>query len=313
LRTRAWPRSPWRAAGCVRATRTGARPPSVEGGRRSRPGRVVSSRSQPRCEWPRLRLAERGRLALDEPLTGPPYTPRQLLQHRAGIGDYGQLPDYQAAVARGDAPWTDDQLFARVSPARLAFPPGAGWAYSNVGYLLVRRAIERAYGAGLRRVLGDLVLTPLGLSSSRLAETPDDMRATVSRAGTATIRDGPSTASWRAPSSRRRWLSTRLLHGDLLASTARSALLDRHPIGGPIAGRPWVTTGYGLGLMMGTMRRPGMPRPLHVVGHSAGGPGSVGAVYHLPGSERRRTAACFTAGQDEGVPEDEVLRQLAGA
>jgi CubicO group peptidase (beta-lactamase class C family) len=48
-----------------------------------------------------LRLAERGRLALDEPLTGLPYTPRQLLQHRAGVGDYGQLPDYQAAVARG--------------------------------------------------------------------------------------------------------------------------------------------------------------------------------------------------------------------
>jgi D-alanyl-D-alanine carboxypeptidase len=159
-------------------------------------------------------------------------------------------------------------------------------------------------------VLGDLVLTPLGLSSSRLAETPDDMRATVFAGGHGYHPGWAFHGVVAGPVVEAALALHRLLHGDLLASTARSALLDRHPIGGPIAGRPWVTTGYGLGLMMGTMRRPGMPRPLHVVGHSAGGPGSVGAVYHLPGSERRRTAACFTAGQDEGVPEDEVLRQL---
>ena len=62
---------------------------------------------------------------------------------------------------------------------------------------------------------------------------------------------------------------------------------------------------------MGTMQRTGMRQPLHVVGHSAGGPGSVGAVYHAP-NEACRTAAAFAAGPDEGITEDDVLRQLAG-
>lgn len=88
-------------------------------------------------------------------------------------------------------------------------------------------------------------------------------------------------------------------------------MLDRHPLGGPLPGRPWVTTGYGLGLMLGTMRRAGMPQPLAVLGHSAGGPGSVGAVYHAPGSGR--TVAAFGAGANGGDVEDEALRLLVGA
>src|SRR3712207_4418620 len=68
-----------------------------------------------------LRLAEQGRLHLDEPLSGLPYTLRHLLQHRAGVEDYGALPAYQAAVQRGDQPWSDDELLRRVPPARLLF------------------------------------------------------------------------------------------------------------------------------------------------------------------------------------------------
>lgn len=76
-----------------------------------------------------LRLAEQDRLALDAPLPGLPYTLRQLLQHRAGVGDYGCLPEYQAAVARGDDPRSDDELFAHVPPTGLLFSPDTGWAY----------------------------------------------------------------------------------------------------------------------------------------------------------------------------------------
>ena len=38
-----------------------------------------------------LALVRDGRLALDEPLPGRPYTLRQLLQHRAGLTDYGRM------------------------------------------------------------------------------------------------------------------------------------------------------------------------------------------------------------------------------
>ncbi len=254
-----------------------------------------------------LRLAEQDRLALDEPLAGLPYTPRELLQHRAGVGNYARLADYHAAVARGDDPWSDDEVFRRVPPTRLLFAPKTGWAYSNVGYLLLRRLIERAYGAGLREAVRDLVLAPLDLCSSYLAETRADMETTTFVGGQGYHPGWAFHGIVVGPVTEAALALHRLLNGDLLAPASRAAMLDGHPIGGPLPDRPWTTTGYGLGLMIGTMQRPG-GAPLRVVGHSAGGPGSVGTVYHAP--ESRRTVAAFTAGTDERIAEDAVLRRM---
>jgi CubicO group peptidase (beta-lactamase class C family) len=52
-----------------------------------------------------LRLVEGGEFMLDAPFPARPYTLRQLLQHRAGLRDYGPLAAYHDAVARGDSPW----------------------------------------------------------------------------------------------------------------------------------------------------------------------------------------------------------------
>jgi CubicO group peptidase (beta-lactamase class C family) len=52
-----------------------------------------------------LRLVAEGVLALDRPRPGKPFTLRQLLQHRAGVRNYGRLQRYHDAVARGDPPW----------------------------------------------------------------------------------------------------------------------------------------------------------------------------------------------------------------
>ena len=49
-----------------------------------------------------LTLVGEGRLDLDAPFAGRAYTLRQLLQHRAGLRDYGAMPAYQEAVARHD-------------------------------------------------------------------------------------------------------------------------------------------------------------------------------------------------------------------
>ncbi|HZH26125.1 MAG TPA: serine hydrolase domain-containing protein [Azospirillaceae bacterium] len=260
-----------------------------------------------------LRLAEDGRLGLDAPLDGMPYTPRDLLQHRAGVGDYGGLPDYHEAVAAGEVPWSEDDLLARVPPDRLLFAPGTGWAYSNVGYLLLRRRIERTCGLGLKDALHRLVLEPLGLRFARVAETPQDMRATVFEGGHGYHPGWVYHGTVVGPVAEAALALHRLLTGGLLSPASRAALLDRYPIGGAVAGRPWRTAGYGLGLMMGAMQGPGMAKPLEVVGHSAGGPGSVGAVYHTSGDGGCRTAAVFAAaGRSEGVAEYEALRLLTG-
>src|SRR5215469_2505692 len=80
-----------------------------------------------------LQLVARGDCVLDEQIDGRPYTLRQLLQHRAGVPNFGNLASYHEAVRRGDKPWKIDQLLERVAADRLDFDPGHGWRYSNVG------------------------------------------------------------------------------------------------------------------------------------------------------------------------------------
>jgi len=90
-----------------------------------------------------LALVRDGRLTLDEPLAARAYTLRQLLQHRAGVANYGALRAYHDAVARNEEPWAVEDLLARCEANRLVFAAGTGWAYSNIGYFHVREIIER--------------------------------------------------------------------------------------------------------------------------------------------------------------------------
>jgi CubicO group peptidase (beta-lactamase class C family) len=108
-----------------------------------------------------LALVAEGRLALDASLRDRPFSLRQLLQHTSGLPDYGGLVAYHEAVARNDEPWVDGELLRRVGAERLLFAPGAGWAYSNVGYLFVRQIIERAMDTELDYALHALVFDPI--------------------------------------------------------------------------------------------------------------------------------------------------------
>ena len=122
-----------------------------------------------------LILSERGKLLLDAALPGRAFTLRQLLRHDAGLRDYTAVPDYFAAATSGGAPWSETELLARVDVDRLAYQPGDGWTYSNVGYLLVRRAIESAFGADLEAALQALVFAPLGVRGVHIAREPGDI------------------------------------------------------------------------------------------------------------------------------------------
>lgn len=257
-----------------------------------------------------LRLAEQGRLALDVPLDGLPYSPRDLLRHRAGVGDYGAMAAYRDAVARGEGAWPEDALLARIPPDRLLFAPRTGWHYSNVGYLLLRRMIERHAGVSFGTAIRTLVLGPLGLARSRLAETRADMDGTAFPGGHGYDPCWVYHGTIIGPVEEAACALHRILLGDLLSPGSRAAMRHAHPLCGAIDGLPWVTTGYGLGLMIGTMRGRGMDAPVSVLGHSAGGPGSVGAVYHAPATGR--TVAVFTAGDDDAATEAQALALLLG-
>jgi D-alanyl-D-alanine carboxypeptidase len=253
-----------------------------------------------------LRLADQGRLSLDASYDRRPYTIRQLLQHTAGLNNYGG-PPYLAAVAAGDPVWPVAELLARVNAERLIFSPGEDWAYSNVGYLFVRQLIEEKVGLEIDEALRMLVLGPLGIQRTRIASKPDDMKRTF----------------WGNPHDYDpRWVyhglligppsdAVAFLHnlfsGTFLSEDARSAMKTTRALGGSIAGRPWTKIGYGLGLMTGEMGDAGA-----AFGHSGAGHDSVSSLYcfsELPG---KPVVAVFGRGTDEGIAELEAVRLAVG-
>lgn len=227
-----------------------------------------------------MRLAEVGEVELDAVVEGGGFTVRQVLRHEAGLADYGGLPDYFAAVAAGEKPWPVDELLTRVGPQ--IFPPGRGWAYSNIGYLWLRRLLEQSRGP---TALAELVLRPLGLDGASLALTPTDL-AKAQMGSAAGYHPGWVYHGLVIGPLREAALGLdRLLAGGLLSAESLAAMREAPPL--PLFNRrPWLQAAYGLGLMA-----PQMTDGVPVYGHTGGGPGSGIAVYRR--DEPGRTAAVF--------------------
>jgi D-alanyl-D-alanine carboxypeptidase len=130
-----------------------------------------------------LQLVDEGRVGLDTavqtyldelPLTTP-VTIRQLLSHTAGIPDYGGLPAYfDALKANPRQAWSSEEFLAATLSQGLLFPPGQGWHYSNIGFLLLRQVIEAVSAASLRGALQERIFRPLALRHCRVAESLAD-------------------------------------------------------------------------------------------------------------------------------------------
>jgi D-alanyl-D-alanine carboxypeptidase len=253
-----------------------------------------------------LVLVDAGRLTLDTPLAGRRYTLRQLLQHRAGVPDYGSLDAYHDAVARGRSPWPVGKLLARVYSHAPGFEPGTSWMYSNVGYLFVRQLIEHATGEEIGEALSHLVLTPLGIAHAGFVQTPGELVGTRwGNAGTyhpGWVYHGLMVGSPAAAAL----LLDRLLRGDLLSWASLRAMRESFRLGAPVPGRPWQAPGYGLGLMIETTA------PRSFMGHTGQGPSSTGAVYHFPARASSVTAAAFAPVHDQGLVEQRVVEIARG-
>ena len=219
-----------------------------------------------------LKLVELGSLDLDSPLSGRPFTLRQLLQHEAGLPDYGRLASYHSAVQGVEEPWPADEIIARTVEAYPSWPPGTRWSYSNIGYYYIGQLIVEAARKGLDEALDTLALARAGVRRARLASSKADLE---------TVQMGP--ASGNDP----RWV----LHGLLVGPIAEAATFLQRLLSGAILNestlaemlrvRPlpqfrnglWNHPAYGLGIM-GAWDGPKTP-----CGHSGEGPGSGIAVY----------------------------------
>jgi CubicO group peptidase (beta-lactamase class C family) len=254
-----------------------------------------------------LVLVRGGLIGLDDPVEGKPYTLRHLLQHRAGLANYGSLRVYHEAVGRGDAPWPVPELLTRLDAEQLRYPAGHGWGYSNIGYLAIVQLIEALAGSDLNTALQRLVLRPLGIGTARLASEPADLGHVVmgSAAGyhPGWVYHGLLVGSVGDAAL----LLDRLLGGSLLTPWLLQDMFTPFGLPGPVPGRPWQSPGYGLGVMTGETTS-----GLRVGGHTGGGPGSTIAVYRSLVDAGSGTAAFFRTSEDEAKTEEGAFRLLKG-
>lgn len=258
-----------------------------------------------------LKLAGEGRFGLDDPLATllpdlalpAGVSVRQTLNHTAGFPDYGHLDAYQQAVRADPAhAWSGAEFLKRAPPAALLFTPGEGFAYSNLGYLLLRRLAERLSGQPLGTLLLRL-FSPLGLRATRVAEDLGDMQKLTP--GHSTFWSDRSEWQNMVPFYQPGWVA----HGLVLSSASDLArlteaifagrcfdpallpeLLSAVEVGGehPVFARP----AYGLGVMQDG------PEPGGLAGHGGGGPGFSAGVLSLPGPAEWRVTACALVNQD---------------
>ena len=255
-----------------------------------------------------LTLVRDGLVALDDQVLDGPFTLRQLLRHQAGLADYSELPEYHAEVESGAQSWPADEMLQRLDATRLRYTPGEGWRYSNVGYLYVARLIEQLTGLPLEEALDQRVLSPLGVTQAWLAKAGEGLHGVCQ--GVAPGYD-PGWVYHRlliGPLAEAALLLDRLLGGDLLPRQLLQDMQTALVLGGPLPGRPWLTPGYGLGLMRG-----GVAGGLTLSGHNGVGPGSVVAVYRGVQGETTATCAVFLEGTAEALVEAQMAGRLRSA
>ena len=120
-------------------------------------------------------LQQDGKLDLDDPVRkyipelpeyGSPLTIRHLLNHTAGLRDWGSVMALTGA-GRGDRVVTQaialDVIYRQKS---LDFVPGAEYSYSNSGYQLAAEIVERVSKKKFGDFVGERIFKPLGMINS---------------------------------------------------------------------------------------------------------------------------------------------------
>lgn len=254
-----------------------------------------------------LLLQQEERLSLKDPLARWfPQVPqadciclKQLLNHTAGIPDYGSLQAYHDGVrAAPSLPWSFEQFAAATFEQGLCFVPGTGWAYSNPGYMLLKHIAETVTDTPFAQLIADRIAQPLELRRTFVPQSVEELSSLA-----------PATSCALAPDASLRdvrhhyhpgWVS----HG-VVASTPSEIVLFLNALFGerllpqqcleemsalvavpipattsPPASAPprrWVQPGYGLGLMADSASVWG-----RILGHNGGGTGYSASAFHAP-------------------------------
>jgi len=213
-----------------------------------------------------LKLAEEGRLSLDDKLTdrwpdcpvpnARTMTIRQLLSHTAGVFDHLN------ADAFWDDPsftptkvWTLEEILQFAVRTGPLFAPGASYAYSNTGFCILGGVVERVLGMSYARAVERYLTTPLQLPNTLYDDFATASARVPSLAESAAAYSYHASAACAAgamvstPSDMARL--ARLVYGGRVLSAASTAAMTQN-LGKAVGGQD-----YGLGTRLWT--RSGTP------------------------------------------------------
>ncbi len=146
-------------------------------------------------------LSLEGKLGLDDPVRkyipelpdyGAPVTIRQLLNHTAGLRDWGSVLAL-TGFGRGDRMVSQALAMDVITRQKgLDFTPGAEYSYSNSGYQLAATIVERVSKQGFPAFTEERFFKPLGMTKTSWR---DDYQRLIP--GRAQAYTGPLGGPWR--------------------------------------------------------------------------------------------------------------------
>lgn len=268
-----------------------------------------------------LKLCEESRMGLDDPLArwfpgvvqAERISVRRLLNHTAGIPDYGGLRAYQDGVrASPSSPWSFERFAAETFEKGLAFEPGEGWAYSNPGYMLVKRIAEQVAGVSLRDLVSERIARPLGLTSMFVPESVEDLASLAFGTSRQLSPDGtprdvrhhyhPGWVSHgvvaATASDTVRFLD-RLFAGRFLSRASLEQMTELVKVPAE-PNRHFGNPSYGLGLMADPASTWGL-----LLGHNGGGPCYSASAFHAV--DLGGVTVCVLGAMEEQFQAEEIV------
>jgi D-alanyl-D-alanine carboxypeptidase len=129
-----------------------------------------------------LLLQEDGKLSVHDTLSkwypkltrARQVTLLDLINHVSGYRDYYPLDYVDREMAR---PTTAEHIMTEYATMPLDFDPGTRWSYSNTGYTILGRVLERVGGKPLGTLLEERIFRPLGMLQTMYEPTRPERRA----------------------------------------------------------------------------------------------------------------------------------------
>ena len=241
---------------------------------------------------------------------GKPLTIRHILNHTAGLRDWGSVMELTGA-GRGDRVVTQpialDVIYRQKA---LDFEPGSEYSYSNSGYQLAAEIVERVSGKKFGEFVGERIFKPLGMTNSSWR---DDYRRLVPGRAQAYSKQGPN-GPWMLNMP----IMNVVGNGGMLTTVGDwlkwNAALDARTFGAPFV-EALETQGvlndgrkisYALGLDVGSYKG------IKEVAHSGGTAGYQTYLARFPEKKLSIAAMCNGAPPISGVIVHNIVEEIYG-